>query len=300
MHVTQKHKAVGSGADLALMIVGVLMWVAGCIGLMVVLAQDRASDTAIAPESAMQLAQAPIDVPSSSMLHDEAFGVALNARALRRIVQVLQWREVASVPMGLGDEVLRDEGAYQLVWSERLIDSARFAQPETHVNPPTPPYGSIGFGPAELLGVDADAQSGWVSVTADAVRLPDNLAAVFRVAGSWLVTTPESDLPQAGDLRVRFEILPPLAASPSASPEPSVVVGAEAEQDFSRQALSWIARAAGFLLTVVGAGLALQGAARRSHPQHWLARVPGMGVLAISAWLAVLAVLLAMAAVRWL
>jgi hypothetical protein len=297
MDQTRQHRAIGTGFDLALLIFGALLWLVACLGLMVILSQDRAAPVS-APPAVVEVAPAS-SAPAASLRVDDAFGVALNARALRRIVQALQWREVASVPLALGDELVRDEGAYQLLWSERLIDSSRFAQPEGHINPPAPPYRSAGFGPTELLGVDADAQSGWSAVPAAAIHLPENLAAVFRAAGAWLVTTPENDLPQAGDLRVRFEILPPLAQVPASQPE-ALAAEASADVDFSRQALSWIARAAGFLLAMVGAGLALQGAARRSHSQHWLGRVPAMGVLALSAWLAVLAVLLAIAAVRWL
>ncbi|HET9047913.1 MAG TPA: hypothetical protein VFN29_02955 [Chiayiivirga sp.] len=298
MDHTRQHKAIGTGFDLALLILGVVLWLAACLGLMLVMAREPSTPEPVSPARVQSVPDAT--PPSTASLQvDEAFGVALHVRALRRIVQVLQWREVASVPLALGDEVLRDEGAYQLLWSERLIDSSRFAQPDGHVNPPAPPYRSAGIGPSELLGVDADAQRGWTAVPAADVHLPENLAAVFRQSGVWLVTTPENDLPQAGDLRVRFEVLPAGGAVPASAPEVRAVE-ASADVDVSQQAVGWIARAAGFLLAMVGAGLALQGAVRRSHPKHWLARIPSMGVLAVSAWLAVLAVLLALAVVRWL
>ena len=277
----------------------------GCGSVLLVLATiwlvnliGNATQVAAAPPAAMiepeptLVAGDVADTPDAGpMLVDDAFGVTLPGRALRRIVQVLQWREVASVPLALGDEVVREAGDYQLLWSERLIDSSRFAQAQGHVNPPAPPYRSASKGPEALLQVDAQAEAGWQDVPAPSVRLPNNLAAVFRPQDRWLVTAPEGDVPEAGDLRVRFEVLPVAVSSEGSAAVTQVVE--EPEEDYVGLALRWIARVAAFILALVGAGLILHSAARLSPPERWLGRLSMAAVLALSAWVALGAVLVA-------
>lgn len=253
-------------------------------------------------------APVPLDLPALTTadseppptLRDEAFGVVLPARALRRVVQMLQWREVASVPSIPGDEIVLHEGEYQLIWSERMIDSSRFAHAQGHANPPPPPYRSIGMGPAELLDVDAGAAAGWDEVPAAAVMLPDNLAAVFRAQGRWLVTTPEHELPQAGDLRVRFEAFTLDQAAASTVGTGRHQDDEKLDEDFVATALVWMARLAAFILALLGAGLMLQAGARLVPPRHRLAQLPGIAILALSAWAAVGAVFVAILGSRLL
>lgn len=279
----------------ALLLVLATVWLVNLIGSVAHTPVALPAAT-IGPEPAMEVGEAP-EAPEAAqagpILVDDAFGVTLPGRALRRVVQVLQWREVASVPLALGDEVVRELGEYQLLWSERLIDSSRFAQAQGHVNPPAPPYRSASMGPATLLQVDAQAEAGWQDVPAESVRLPDNLAAVFRSEGRWLVTAPEGDVPEAGDLRVRFEVLPVAVSSEASTAAVQAVEEAHEDVDFAGLALRWIARVAAFILALVGAGLVLHGAARLVPPERWLRRLSAVAVLALSAWAAVGVVLIA-------
>lgn len=290
----RKQKADGNGwFDRALIACGGLLLVLAAVWLVNLIGSATPVPTAtVEPEPAAETADATETPDPGPTLVDDAFGVTLSGRALRRIVQVLQWREVASVPLALGDEVVSELGDYQLLWSERLIDSSRFAQAQGHVNPPAPPYRSASKGPEALLQVDAQAQAGWQDVPAESVPLPDNLAAVFRPEGRWLVTAPEGEVPEAGDLRVRFEVLPVVSASDGPTTT-SAIEQAQQEQDFVGLALRWIARVAAFILALVGAGLVLHGAARLSPPDRWLGRLSVAAVLALSAWAAVGVVLIA-------
>ena len=295
----RKQTATGSGwFDRALfgcgglLLVLAMVWLVNLIGSATPVPAALPTAT-IGPEPATEAADATATPDAGLTLVDDAFGVTLPGRALRRIVQVLQWREVASVPLALGDEVVSERGAYQLLWSERLIDSSRFAQAQGHVNPPAPPYRSASKGPEALLQVDAQAEAGWQDVPAESVPLPDNLAAVFRPEGRWLVTAPEGEMPEAGDLRVRFEVVPGVSASDAATTATPVVEQAQQDLDFVSFALRWIARVAAFILALVGAGLVLHGAARLSPPERWLGRLSVAAVLALSAWAAVGVVLIA-------
>lgn len=270
------------GLDGVLAVFGVALLLAALVWL-VLLIRDGAAQVPPASQAVVETI-APAVAQPPAMLEDDAFGVALPGRALRRIVQMLQWREVASVPLALDDEVVVDQGEYQLIWSERLIDSSVFTAVQGHVNPPAPPFRSRsqGAGSAEWSDADADA---WRAVPPSQVELPENLAAVFRAEGAWLLTTAQGDLPEPGDLRVRFEVLPE-AASPASVPD-SVPVPDASPEDSLELALRWIARAAAFVMAMLGAGLALRGFSRLSPPQSALGRLRSGALLAISAWLAV-------------
>lgn len=279
--------------DVALLAIGGILlvlavcWFTGLVGT------PASQPSLAAPVVVEDRAEAPVTEPDSVLL-DEAFGVAMTGRALRRIVQILQWREVASVALAVGDEVVNDQGDYQLLWSERLIDSSRFTEPQRHVNPPAPPYRSWSVGPQSDTRIDSEATGAWRQVPTSHVRLPENLMAVFRAEGAWLVTTPEGDLPRAGDLRVRFELLPTSVA-------PAAEIGAEVEMaspDPVAEALAWIARAAAFIMAMVGAGLVLRGASGLAPTGSWLKRLPSIAVLSLSIWIAVAAALIAVVITR--
>lgn len=276
------------GFDGTLAAVGLALLAAAAVWL-VLLIRDGATVASSPPQPVVEAA-APAVAETESTLEDEAFGVALPGRALRRIVQMLQWREVASVPLALDDEVVADQGEYQLVWSEQLIDSSAFASAQGHVNPPAPPYRSRSQGAGASEWADTGAGA-WRAVPPEQVALPENLAAVFRAEGAWLLTAAPGDLPEPGDLRVRFEVLP-LAAS-VAQAQATDVASDKAPVEPLDEALRWIARAAAFVLAMLGAGLALRGFSRLSSPDSSLGRLRSGALLAISAWIAVGVALLA-------
>ena len=247
----------------------------------------------LAPDETMPVADADAVAPAAAeLLHDEAFGVSLEGLALRRVVQMLQWREGSGQSPASGDEVVSEHEGYQRVWSERIIDSTRFTQPEGHANPPPPPYRSQSFGRPPPARLQADAQPGWRAIPPGPRGLPENLAAVFRADGRWWVSTPEGALPEIGDLRVRFELLPaarPAAVKPGAAPE----AASAASGDEVTQALRWIGRSAAFILALLGAGLALRAGAALARPDSALAKLGGVALLAVSAWVGVGAILVA-------
>lgn len=285
--------------DVTLLAIGGLLLVLAVYWLTGLVDRPSSAPSLTVPDTVEERSGVPAATPDDTVLLDEAFGVAMRGQGLRRIVQILQWREVASVGLAIGDEIVADQGDYQLLWSERVIDSSRFAEPQGHVNPPAPPYRSWSVGPQSDTGIDSEAGDAWRHVPTSQVRLPENLMAVFRAEGAWLVTTPEGDLPQAGDMRVRFELLPaPAPAAPGTDADVEAAAAASSDADPVAEALAWIARAAAFIMAMVGAGLVLRGAAGFAVAGSWLQRLPPIAVLSLSIWIAVAATLVAVGITR--
>jgi hypothetical protein len=136
---------------------------------------------------------------------DADLGVAASdALALLREVEMLQWRESC-------------EGgtcSHRLDWAAAPVDSDAFREPQGHANPESMPFAAARFEAGEIrLGaflVDPDSATSGADAVAWPVRvaqLPANLAATFRDCdGS--ICTGEEDKPAAGDMRVRYRIVP--------------------------------------------------------------------------------------------
>ncbi len=279
------------GADVAMLALGLALLAAAVVWMVILV---RSAPASAAGESApAAVVEAPQEAPP--VLRDEAFGVSLEGLALRRVVQMLQWREGVGEPPDPGDEVVSEHEGYQRVWSERIIDSTRFGQPDGHANPPAPPYRSQSFGRVESIDAQTAAHTGWRAIPPARLDLPENLAAVFRAEAHWWITTPEGSLPEIGDLRVRFELLP--APAPAAQAAVQAPARVTSDDDLVR-ALRWIARSAAFILALLGAGLALRAGVALARPGSILARLGGVALLAASAWTSVGAILAAMLIAR--
>jgi len=285
-----------SAVDLILLALGLAMLL-GALVWMVLLLRDAPAHGPVATPPAAAAAVTTEPPPELPLLRDEAFGLALRGVAMRRVVQMLQWREGADTPAAAGEDVVFRDPGYQLVWSERTIDSAGFRAPAGHVNPPPPPYRSQSFG-NPLDGSPLAAQARWRILPPEGQSLPDNLEAVFRAEAGWWVSTPEGESPAVGDLRVRFELLA-LPDAPAAVDRPAQDTPA-APVDAVAQALRWIARAAALLLAILGAGLALRAAAAFAGPDRALARMGAIAQLALAAWVGVVVVLMALLIARLL
>lgn len=271
------------GADVAMLALGLALLAAAVVWMVILVRSAPAPAAGESAPAGVVAQEAP------SVLRDEAFGVSLEGLALRRVVQMLQWREGVGQPLDPGDEIVSEHAGYQRLWSERIIDSTRFSRPEEHANPPAPPYRSQSFGSPQSNEMAGVAQSGWRAVSPARLALPENLAAAFRAEGAWWVTTPEGAIPEVGDLRVRFELLPapgPVAAGTQEDAR-------AAADDEVTQALRWIARSAAFILALLGAGLALRAGAALARPGSALARLGGVALLAVAAWVGVGAILVA-------
>lgn len=127
-----------------------------------------------------------------------------DALALLREVEMLQWRESCD----------GDTCSHRLDWSAGPIDSTAFRQPQDHANPASMPLAAARFEAGEVrLGaflVDPAKAAADVDAVAWPVRvaqLPANLAATFRDCDGALCTG-EQGVPAAGELRVRYRVVP--------------------------------------------------------------------------------------------
>lgn len=151
------------------------------------------------------------------LVGDPVFGIAAPALGLAREVEMYQWIEVAA-PVATEAEAAGSGPThqYRMGWSSQAIDSLAFAEPEDHENPGPLPFASERWfaETAVLDGMTVSSSSlwrdlpGWQPLSPDPTALPANLALLFVGNGDGLSTSQDPDLPEIGDLRVRWLALP--------------------------------------------------------------------------------------------
>ncbi|RYD15463.1 MAG: hypothetical protein EOP90_08750 [Lysobacteraceae bacterium] len=137
--------------------------------------------------------------------HDTELGIeARDAIALVREVEMLQWREDCS----------SEPCSYRLDWAAQPIRSDAFRAPGGHANPASMPFATARFDARELkLGafrVDSALAAASIAEAAYPVRaamLAPNLAASLRDCDGALCSG-DASAPAAGDLRVRYRVVP--------------------------------------------------------------------------------------------
>lgn len=128
---------------------------------------------------------------------------AADAVSLLRDVEMLQWHESCAATC-----------THRLDWSATPVDSNAFREPHGHTNAASMPFTAARFDAAELrIGAfqlepaSAAADVGAVAYPVRIAQLPSNLAATFRECADALCTG-EEEHPAAGDLRVRYRVVP--------------------------------------------------------------------------------------------
>lgn len=191
------------------------------------------------------------EAQNDGILIDKEFDVsAANMIKLRRVVEMYQWQESE----GLETEVLlggstetRTIYTYSKVWSSTIIDSYRFKQPEGHKNPSyiqlreqTINAESVLLGEFtlsfSLVAKINNYQHLPITTPKTFEKLPTSLRDDLKIRdeetfnqkfhlhhGSYYVTE-NLVSPQIGDLRIRFEIVPPATISLIAKQENSSLV----------------------------------------------------------------------------
>lgn len=136
-----------------------------------------------------------------SPARDEQFGVAVDAPALVRKVEMFQWNETN----------VGSQRGYEMDWFDHPIDSSTFNNPTGHANPGAFPINAARFDSPEVVvaGFKLDPAlvrmiHGPEPIEPDLSRLPANMAATFQVRGGTLVTSTDPAHPQVGDLRVSW------------------------------------------------------------------------------------------------
>lgn len=148
---------------------------------------------------------------------DPVFNQVAEGIALRRKVEMYQWRErkesKEETSVG-GSKTTRTTYHYDQVWDDEPIDHRQFEQPAGHENPGAFPFSDetwraerVQLGELELAPEVIEEVGGWKPMAPALEQMPENLAASFRQDGERLVTQSGND-PAIGDLRVSFERVP--------------------------------------------------------------------------------------------
>jgi hypothetical protein len=250
---------------------------------------------------------------AATALLDDTFGVEQQALALRRHVEMYQWREKKETREeksvgGSKQEITRY--TYEKRWSDELEDSTRFKEEAQHRNPGEMPYRDASWRADDIriggfrLGEDAASEiGGWRELAPADVALPPNLAASFRSAGEWFVSSETPAQPQIGDLRVRFEIVPEGPLTVIARQQAGVLDTWRSSRDAelllvdrgehtpkamfdaaaaSNSSAGWALRFAGFVLAWVGFGLLLKPFAVLADVVPVFGRFVGVGLTVLA------------------
>lgn len=179
-------------------------WAFPCYMLVLCLALVPATTFAQAGNPDPRLDTVAGELAANEPLIDPDFGVAVRALGLRRTVAMWQWQlTTGAAPVG---------AHYQALWSQQPIDSSNFDP--AHRNPSLPFASAQWWSDSALLNGQLVSPTllatldGWQEQAAQVDRLPENLAAIFRVENGVLFTGSDSTQPQIGDLRVSWQALP--------------------------------------------------------------------------------------------
>lgn len=219
---------------------------------------------------------------TADTVSDPTFGVAVNAIALKRRVEVYQWHEKSE---SRGRNSDSNVYKYTKQWSDTLVDSSKFKVPDEHPNPTSMQYksdkwlaskvtlGAFTLNPRQVDGIPGD----------DPVKasLPTGAAAMRdlheRDGVLYLGSKPAE--PQVGDLRISFSKVPesdlsivarqsgtlfaPYRAKSGATVDLQTAGTVSGDEMFTSAehanvAALWGARIMGFILMAIGVGLMLR------------------------------------------
>jgi len=226
------------------------------------------------------------DATTTDSVSDPKFGVTVSALRLERVAEMYQWEESktsnSQKHLG-GGETTVSNYKYEKVWSPKLINSGGFKQASGHENPQTIPVTnqtwtakSVTLGGFTLPDVLIDKMDKTERYAADEQAVSNAAPDVqnrfkLRQGGYYLGENPGS--PAIGDTRIAFKVVRPATVSIvarqiqntfeayQAKAGGSVLlltygtVGPDAmfkTAEKANKTLTWIFRAAGFLLMSIG------------------------------------------------
>lgn len=232
---------------------------------------------------------------------DAQFGVATDAPALVRKVEMFQWNET------------RFGGSrnYEQNWFDHPVDSSTFSDPAGHANPGTFPISAVRFDSpgVTLQGFTLAPElvhmlDGPEAFNPNLSRLPPNMAATFQAQDGTLVTSVNPARPQVGDLRISWQRIAPSQLTVFARDQDGVLVPASdaagnaiAQVLIGRHALTdvlsdapqpprfkWARRVLSLLLAWAGVALLLPRARGRDRVLALAVAVVPLALLAAISW----------------
>jgi hypothetical protein len=158
-------------------------------------------------------------VDADPAIDDQSLGVSVDALALRRVVEMYQWKESRDSKeekkFGGGSETVT-EYKYSTEWNDDPIDSSDFRYTESHENPTEWPLRSDEFSAqtASLGGFALSATArgsvgNWRRLEpGSALRFPKAFGEFRSIGGGALYLGGNPEQPEVGDVRIRFEYQP--------------------------------------------------------------------------------------------
>ena len=232
---------------------------------------------------------------------DAQFGVAADAPALLRKVEMFQWNET------------RFGGVrnYDQNWYDHPIDSSTFGDPAGHANPGAFPINATRFDSSDVMvgGFKLAPElvhmiDGPEPFAPDLSHLPPNMAATFQARDGTLVTSANAAHPQVGDLRISWMQIAPADLTvfasdqdgtlvpvndPSGDPIAQVLIGRHSLTDVLTDApqpprFKWARRVLAVLLGWAGAAMLLPGPRRRDRVLALAVAAVPLALLAAIFW----------------
>jgi hypothetical protein len=259
-------------------------------------------DTAIPGPSADGKLVLAVGAPEvQTPARDAQFGVAVDAPALVRKVEMFQWNEIQ----------YGGQRSYEMDWFDHPIDSSAFGNPAGHANPGAFPINAARFdspditlagfrlAPALVRMID-----GVEPFAPDLSRVPPNMAATFQAYEGTLITSSNPEHPQVGDLRISWMRITPAyltvfarddggtlvpVSNPAGDAIAQVLLGKHSLTDVLTDApqpphFKWARRVLALLLAWTGAALLLPRARRGDRLLALSIAVVPLAVLAAGFW----------------
>ncbi|MGH8191705.1 MAG: TMEM43 family protein [Rhodanobacteraceae bacterium] len=232
---------------------------------------------------------------------DAQFGVATDAPALIRRVEMFQWNETR----------FAGRRNYDLDWFDHPIDSSAFNHPADHANPGAFPINAARFDAPDvrvagftLAPALVHLIDGPEAFDPDLSHLPPNMAATFQPHDGALVTSADPARPRVGDLRISWKRIAPSDLTVFARDEKGTLVPAEDPQGdpiaqvlLGRQSLTdvltdapqpphfkWARRVLAVLLAWAGVALLLPRRFRRDRMLPLATALVPLAALAAAYW----------------
>ena len=245
--------------------------------------------SAVAPANDRKLVHLSGEAATGEVLRDPLLAVAATGIRLRRSVEMYQWEEEKSSEtrkkIGGGSETATTY-KYKQAWSDKLVSSAAFNQPEGHQNPSAmlvPPLtvvaSNVRLGAFKLPSGVIEKMHGdelLAATEADLAQAAPELKGKLKLSAGAFHVGSDPGSPVPGDQRVTFKILKPAVWSviarqtgdtlepytPKVGPAIERVESGTVSADimFKHAAsenamLTWGLRLGGFVLMALGLGL---------------------------------------------
>ncbi len=159
-------------------------------------------------------------INTKDMLSDEMFYISANGVKMARVVEMYQWQEErGKVKDDAATDADKDKKAFThtKIWSQKPVDSSKFKQQQGHVNPPMELFSSeyiannVNVGGFVLTDPFIVQLNGYQDfpMTADTYAQINPDMVQYKLHGSEFYKGANPDVPDIGDVRVRYRIVKP-------------------------------------------------------------------------------------------